>query len=71
MTERTIKLATIVDTVEDAFAFVFDHMHAEGMIRPQILISPITMFIDPSVNGMESTERYEVSVSGMSEHNEE
>lgn len=61
--ERTVKLATIVDTIEEAFAFVVNRIDEEKMEIPHIIITPIWIIS----NDREDRQRYEVSVSNMKE----
>lgn len=63
--ERTVKLATIVDTIEEAFAFVIEHIDAEGMTAPSVHIGPV--WVTPANGWHDLILRYEVSVSDMKE----
>lgn len=60
--ERTIQYATVVDTLPDAWAFVMGHVDSVGP-RPQITVSPVSWYSENE----QYLERFEVSVSGMTE----
>lgn len=59
--ERTVKVATIVATIEEAFAFVITHIDGEGMTAPRITIQPVWTYSDDHPDGL---QRFEVGASG-------
>ena len=58
--ERRLKVATVVDTIDEAFAFVVNTLDNERLDRADIAITPVTYIGDEG----EDVERYEVSVEG-------
>lgn len=66
--ERTSKIVTSVQTLPEAWAFIMEHIESVGP-RPQIHISPITIFDASAMTSGsdECEELFEVSVSGMVE----
>lgn len=65
-TERTIRYATTVDHLHDAWAFVMDHLDQVGG-EPRIVISPIVTSSWGGSNDLDSTRGFEVMVEGMIE----
>lgn len=59
--ERTIRLATVVPTLTDAWVFIMDHLDEVGP-DPRIEISPIWVI---SAGTDETPREFEVSISGM------
>lgn len=60
--ETTIRHATEVDAIEEAFAFVIGHMDADGISAPTVSIRPFWRR-----NEFDETfdiQRFEVSISG-------
>lgn len=63
--ERTVKVATTVDTLADAWSFVMEHVDNVGPM-PQININPISV-MDMADPESEWSTAFEVSVAGMVE----
>ena len=65
--ERSVTVATVVPSLESALSFALDRVDREGIMRPRIVVNPLTIFqSDDNAEGWENrgVERYEVSVSG-------
>jgi hypothetical protein len=59
--ERSVRLATVLPTIEAAFAFVIAAIDGEHLDEPRIVISPMLRFVE----GDDEPERlYEVEVQG-------
>lgn len=66
-TERTVKYATTVDDLTDAWAFVMQYVEEVGP-SPQITISPMWQIEwDGIGEAPPSDRRFEVAISGMVE----
>lgn len=60
--EVTVKYATVVDTMAEAWTFIMTHLDEVGG-RPSVSISPVWLFTEED----EDEPVYEVVVSGMRE----
>lgn len=57
--ERTIRVATVVDDIDQAFAFVVRSMDTERIAEPRIVISPVWWHDEDGGH-----QRYECSIEG-------
>jgi hypothetical protein len=57
---RTLSVCSVVETIDEAFAFVVNSMDAEGLDDPVIAIRPIWVYDDNQTG----ERQFECSVSG-------